>query len=161
MRLIVLTLTATLGANMAFAGIPVPPPSGSASETNAFAGLNWVFGSGQSRAEGVLGVMRSRVDSGGDASAVQGSVHFNLTGGISFGKVKLAGLTGQEDGMAMIGLGYGSSGAFGTAGFWAPYVTGGVDGNFGGGWEPFIGLHSLGELDRPATAAVPVFGQAF
>jgi hypothetical protein len=157
MRLIAYTSAAALCAGMSFAGASVePPPSkvigaSSVTDTQAFAGINWVFGSGQSRAEGVLGVMRSKVYSDGDARALQGSVHVNLTGGLGFGKARIAALNGKNDGMAMIGLGFGSSGAFGTAGFWAPHLTGGVDGNFGGGMEAFVGLHSLGKLDKPVA----------
>ncbi len=128
--------------------------TGSLSETNAFAAINWVVGNGQSRAEGGLGVMHSEGEPNGDAKAVQGSVHVNLPGGPNFDKVRVAALSGKDNVMAMVGLGYGSAGAFGTVGVWGPYLIGGVDGYFGGGFETFVGLHSLGRLDRPSAPQI-------
>lgn len=126
-------------------------------DTRAFLGLNWTFGSGGTSAEAVLGVARVKTDSTGDADGAKVSVHFPVSSGISFGKVKLTGMTGKDDLMAEAGAGFGTGGLFGTAGLWAPYVNGGVDFGFGGGIEGYAGVHSLDGWDVPGRVLGEIF----
>ncbi|WP_114965937.1 hypothetical protein [Alkalilacustris brevis] len=145
-------------AIIAAALIAVAPAAASAqvgssnanTETRAFVGLNWAFGAGPPRADGVLGVARVRTKANDNSRGVRASVNIGLTDGFSFRGVRLTGMTGKNNAMAEAGVGFGNDGLFGTAGFWAPHVHGGADFNFGGGVEGYFGLHSQGEWDGPA-----------
>lgn len=132
----------------ALAGDVIVTPS-SNSETKAFVGLNWTFGSGASGAEGVIGAARVSTDAGGDSNGAKLSVHMNISGGLSFSKVKVTGMTGQSDAMGEIGLGFGTSGPFATGGLWLPYVNAGVDLGFGGGVQGYAGVHTLDAWNVP------------
>jgi hypothetical protein len=137
-----------LSVGAAQAGVQAPPMSSSTTDTSAFVGLNWTFGAGGSGTEAVLGAARVTTDNSGDSEGAKLSVHMNLTGGLSFGKVKLTGMTGESDRMGELGLGFGTNGIFGTGGLWLPYLN--VGGDIGmGGVDGYIGFHSLGEWDVP------------
>ena len=124
-------------------------PRFSSTDTRAFVGLNWTFGSGGGTAEGVLGVARVKTDFSGDSQGAKLSLHLPFANGVSFGKVKLTGMTGEHDRMVEAGLGFGSGRLFGTAGLWAPYVNGGVDIGFDGSFEGYAGVHSLDAWELP------------
>ena len=135
----------------AHADVLLPPTPSERTSTRAFVGLNWTFGSGGTTAEGVLGLARVKTDNGGDSKGAKLSVHLPVANGLSFGKVKLTGMTGKHDRIVEAGAGFGTNGLFGTAGLWAPYVNGGVDVDFGGGFEGYAGFHSLDGWDVPAA----------
>lgn len=138
-----------LSVGAAQAGVPAPPMSSSTTDTTAFVGLNWTFGAGGPGTEGVIGAARVKTDSSGDSEGAKLSLHMNLSGGLSFGKVKLTGMTGESDRMGELGVGFGTDGFFGTGGLWLPYLN--VGGDIGtGGFDGYIGFHSLGEWDVPA-----------
>lgn len=147
-----------VAAGTAEAGIGTPPaPTQSTSETDtrAFVGLNWTFGQGRSSAEGVLGVARVKSDSDGDARGAKLSLHLPIEGGLTFGAVKLTGMTGQTDAMGEAGVGFGRDGVFGTAGLWLPYVNFGLDLGLDGGLRGYAGFQTLEEWDRPREQAGP------
>lgn len=150
MKPLAIAAALVMTSGMAQAGVPVDPPvSQSDTETSAFVGLNWTFGSGGSKTEGVIGAARVTTDSSGDSDGAKLSLHMNLSDGLSFGKVKLTGMTGESDMMGELGLGFGSNGLLGTGGLWLPYVNIGADLGFGGGLDGYVGFHSLGEWDVP------------
>ena len=96
----------------------------------------------------MVGVARVKTDSDGDARGAKFSVHMPIQNGLSFGKAKLVGVTGESDRMVEAGLGWGSGQVFGTAGLWAPYINVGAD--FGqSGINGYVGLNSLDEWDVP------------
>jgi hypothetical protein len=137
----------SLGA--AQAGDTMQPLPTSTTDTTAFVGLNWTFGASGSATEGVIGAARITTDSSGNSDGAKLSVHMNLSNGLSFGKVKLTGMTGESDRMAELGAGFGTGGFLGTAGLWMPYVNLGADLSFGGGLDGYVGFHTLGEWDAP------------
>lgn len=151
LRLSALALAASTTAASAVVEFIEAPPS-DATQTRAFVGLNWTFGSNNGP-EAVLGVARVKTDSDGDSRGAKLSVHMPLSNGISFGKVKLSGVAGQNDRMGEIGLGFGSAGMFGTAGIWAPYLNAGMDIGFDGSLGGYVGATSLDEWDAPTVPA--------
>lgn len=144
-----LALAATLAAASAGAeAIPTPAP-GSASETRAFAGLNWSFGVNGQAPSVLLGVARFETEANGDSKGARVSVYVDVWNGIGLRKVTLTGLSGSRDLMGEIGVGYGKSGFFGTGGFWAPYAAVGLDAPLSGGLSGYLGLHTLGKPKLP------------
>jgi len=150
MRVMSLTAALILSAAVAEAGAPVPPPISSDTETRAFLGLNWTFGSRGSVPEAVAGVARVKTQSDGDSEGAKLSLHMPIgNDGLSFGKVKLAGVFGEHDRMFEAGVGFGQSSFFGTAGLWAPHVNLGLDLGLGGGFDGYVGINTLGKWDVP------------
>lgn len=125
----------------------------SANETKGFVGLNWTFGPDASGLEGFIGAMNYDVDPDGDTNGAKLALHLGFGPGPVQGKIKLTGLTGKNDAMGELGLGYGSHGFFGTGGVWGEHWNLGGDLYFNGGWEGYLGLHTL-EIDEPAPAPV-------
>src|SRR6056297_2730126 len=91
--------SAILGSH-AFAGTPAPSPPtnpvGTNDDTSLFVGLNWGIGS-RGTLEGVLGVVHSSVDAGGDVEGGRLSMHFDLLGRDIAPNVRLTGILGDED----------------------------------------------------------------
>ena len=160
MRLKALTAAFVISASTAHAGASFPDPlpsepapsSGPSSntQTRAFAGLNWAFGAGTPRLDGVLGVARVRTKTNDRSRGVRASVNVGLTGGFTFQGVRVTAMAGRDNAMGEVGFGYGGNGAFGTVGLWAPYVNLGADLSFAGDLEGYAGLHSLGKWKGPS-----------
>ena len=136
-----------LAAGPALAGGIAPPPvttTTGADDTSLFAGLNWTFGPGGGSPEGVLGVIHSEVDAGGDLTGALLSFNIGLSRGGNPPDVRLAGFAGSDDLAGQLGLGVNldGSGLFGLGGFLTDYAQGGLtfslDGDIGG----FLGIHS-------------------
>lgn len=125
--------------------------------TKGFVGLQWTFGSNATRPEAVIGLAYGKVDHNGDLTGAKASMHFSLSDVIAPAKVKLTGLVGESDVQAEIGLGYDLDGQafFGVGGLNTQYFSGGADIDFSGGLEGYIGLHSIGEFDKPAVVLPP------
>lgn len=168
MRIQTLAAVFLLSAGAAQAGtVVIPTPSGSVTDTTAFAGLNWTFGPGGSTPQGVLGVSRIKTESDGGTRGARLQVLFGFGGKFSMAdvKVKLTGMAGTRNGMGELGLGFGRDGLFATGGVWAPYVNAGVDYNFAGsgatsatsvpGLEYYIGIHTQKRPDLPAATTPP------
>lgn len=169
MRIQTLAAVLLLASGSAQAGTtPVVTPSSSVTDTTAFAGLNWTFGSGKSAPQGVIGVSRFKTESDGGTKGARLQLLFGFGGNFSIAdvKVKLTGLAGNRNGMGELGLGFGQGGVFGTAGVWAPYFNTGVDYYFGQGdsatsassvpgLEYYIGLHTQKRPNLPATTTTP------
>ena len=157
MRIVAATAIVLLSAIPATAGEFIPPPPtavGSHTDTKAFVGLNWTFGGAGAGPEAVVGVARVKTEADGDARGAKLSLHLPVRGGLSFGKVKLVGMTGESDRLAEAGLGWGAGEVFGTAGLWAPHLNLGVD--FGlSGFSGNVGLNSLDEWEAPTVIALP------
>lgn len=141
----------------ALAGILALPTATSNTETRGFVGLNWSFGNNGGAPEVVVGVARVKTESDGDSNGAKLSVHLPVSGGLSFGKVKLTGLTGESDRMVEVGMGYGPDGALGTVGVALPYFSGGVDFGLEGGLAGYAGINSLDEWTVPTNGLIPRF----
>ncbi|MBD3804091.1 MAG: hypothetical protein EP320_15345 [Rhodobacteraceae bacterium] len=127
----------------------------SKTDTKGFVGLNWTFGPHASGLEGVVGAMNYRIDPDGDVKGAKLSLHLGFGPGPVQGKIKLTGVAGQDDGMAELGLGYGSHGFFGTGGLLGDHWNVGGDLYFQNGWEGYAGLHSL-TFDKPKAPAMVI-----
>jgi hypothetical protein len=140
----------------AVAGVPPPVTTSTTdTDTRAFVGLNWSFGSGGTKPEGIVGLARTKTDSDGDAKGVKAAVHFDFSNGFAFEKLKLTGLLGTNEAQAEIGGGYDfGSGLFGTVGANLPYFALGADVMLSGGIEGYAGIHTLGKTNVPAEAVV-------
>lgn len=155
-RLLAFTLGFSTLAGAALAGTaPVAVPSGSVTDTSAFVGLNWTFGRDNSGLEGVVGVAHIETKPNGDSTGARLQVMLDLSNGVGFKKVKLTGMSGTRDAMGELGFGVGAGGGlFATGGLWVPYGNAGTDYHFDragdlNGFEPYIGVHSLGRPDLP------------
>lgn len=149
MRVMTLAAALVLSAAVAEAGSSSPSLS-SDTDTKAFLGLNWTFGRSGSVPEAVAGVARVKTQSDGDSEGAKLSLHMPIgNDGLSFGKVKIAGVFGEHDRMLEAGVGFGGSSFFGTAGLWAPHVNLGADIGLGGGFDGYIGINTLGKWDVP------------
>jgi len=151
-------------ASGGFAGIsnpepPITPPStgsvGDNEDTSLFVGLNWAFGT-RSTVEGVVGVVHSQVDAGGDVEGGRFSVHFDLRDLQTPPDARLTGILGDEDIAAEAGLGIGFDGSpFAVLGGIGNYYnfggTLGFDGTLGG----YVGTHSYGKFDDKPSAPEP------
>ena len=139
-----------LTASQAFAGLPVPPPASptGSSRTTAFIGLNWVFGSGGRTVEGIIGAAYGEVDASGDVTGAKGALHFGLNDGLNLRKAKLTGLYGNTDVQAEAGIGYNLEdlSVFGIGGVNGDYFAAGADLSFGGPFEGYVGVHSIGDF---------------
>lgn len=139
--------------SLAFAGErPIEPMTRivGSNDTSLFAGLNWTFGSNGQGVEGVLGVASGEIDVDGDVTGGKLSFHFGFTDGLSFDKVKLTYLFGEDDVQAEVGGGYSiKAGApFAVVGANGEYFNAGVDIFFDGALEGYLGLHTIGKLSR-------------
>lgn len=143
-------LALSMGSAAVAGDLAIPTPT-SNSETRGFVGLNWSFGNGGGAPEVVVGVARVTTESDGDANGAKLSVHLPVSGGLSFGKVKLTGMTGASDRMVEVGMGYGPNGVLGTVGVALPYFSGGVDFGLDGGLGGYAGVNSLEEWTVPTT----------
>ncbi len=154
--LVVLALVA--GPALAGKGGPPPPDfeeviigEDKESEDQFYAGLNWQFGS-KSHAEFVIGFRSVDVKSGGDVKGAAVDLTFPIGDGFKVGELRLKAVNGEEDWQGELGLGW----SFAQEGF---LFTGGVQGNYinlgadfvfnGGGFQPYLGINSIGEYDRP------------
>jgi hypothetical protein len=162
MRIKMFATALTLSSGMAYAGAIAPPPpaaalaGNSATQTRAFAGLNWAFGAGPSQVEGVVGVARVRTKANNQSRGIRASVNFGLVGGFTFQSVRVTGMFGRNNAMGEVGVGYGPSGAFGTTGLWVPYANIGANLSFAGDLSGYAGLHSMGKWTGPGAVAGPV-----
>jgi hypothetical protein len=155
-----LAVALALACTPVLAGIPTPPPNPTftttvigqeeASEDEFFAGLNWQFGA-SSQAELVVGYRDVDVKSDGDVDGFGLDFTFPLKGGIKPGELRLKGIDGDEDLQGEFGLGwsFAHKGFLLTAGAQGQHVTAGTDYVFGAGWEPYIGVNTVGDYDPP------------
>lgn len=126
-----------------------------ADETDAFAGVNWVFGNGGQGIEGVIGFAKREIDNDGDVTGARLSLHYGFNSGAT--RFKATGLKGKENAQAELGIGYDltKGAAFGVVGAHGSYVNLGADIYFDGGLQGYAGVHSLEKLDKPAAPTTP------
>ncbi len=146
-----------VSTSAALAGVapsPSPSPSPSSSfgetdETTVYVGVNFVFGNQKQTIEGILGVATAETDSSGDVTGGKLGLHFRLNDGFGLRKIKLTGLSGQEDLQGEAGIGWDfENGTFmGILGFNGSYFAGGGDFKLDGDHEGYIGLHTIGSFD--------------
>ncbi len=148
----------TLATQLA-AGTGTPPPMSvttGGDTTKAFVGLNWVFGSGPSKAEAIIGVAHGSNDASDHVTGGKAAIHFDLQDGLKFGKIKLTGLKGTNHVQAELGLGFNflTNQIFGIGGINGSHFALGADVSFDGGTMGYAGIHTIGEFDKQTTTII-------
>lgn len=128
--------------------------SGLRKDNKLFAGINWNFG--KSSAELVVGFRHLRVQSNKDVEGAK--LDFTLpfsTSGIGFDKLRLRYVSGTRDvqGEAGGGFSFQSGKPLLGAEVQGPYVLGGLDYVIGGGFQPYVGVNSLGKPKLPTLGS--------
>lgn len=155
LRSMMVLLASPLLALSAFAGTGGPAPTTtitkkSRSDNQVFVGLNWNWGVRQGLT-GVVGYRWARVSASDNVRGGLVDITIPFTGApIGIGEIHVKGLAGSRSVQAEAGFGYGfQAGAFlVNAAVRVPYFTGGTDYLFGKGWQPYIGVHSMGRAKR-------------
>jgi hypothetical protein len=160
-----------LAAGPALAGKGGPPPTPTfttvvigqdkVGDDEFFAGINWQFGA-SSQAELVVGYRDVNVHSDGDVDGYGLDFTFPIKDGLKVGELRVKGINGQDDWQGEFGMGWSflHQGFLLTGGAQGNFVTAGTDYVFGTGWEPYIGVNSIGDYDVPpylteTTASCP------
>jgi hypothetical protein len=170
LRVSVLTLLGcSCGPALAGKGGPPPPPTFTTTvigqdednQDEFFVGLNWQFGQ-QSQAELVAGYRSVKVHSDGDVNGAAIDMTFPIKDGLHVGALRLKGIDGKDDWQGEYGFGWSflNRGFLLTAGAQGNYITAGTDYVFGTGWQPYIGVNTIGSYDVPdylveTTASCP------
>jgi len=143
----------------AFAGKggPTPPPTVAAdvnkhsrNDNRVYAGINWNFGT-RTGATAILGYRAAKVRSNDRVRGVKAEVSYVLSGApMGFGEARIKALAGSRSVQGELGAGYAIQGqAFLlNAGVQGPYVNAGTDYLFDKGWQPYIGVNTLGRAKR-------------
>ena len=160
-----------LAAGPALAGKGGPPPTPTfttvvigqdkVSDDEFFAGINWQFGA-NSQAELVIGYRDVNVHSDGDVDGYGLDFTFPIKDGLKVGELRVKGIEGEDDWQGEFGLGWSfmHQGFLLTGGIQGNYVTAGTDYVFGTGWQPYVGVNTIGGYDAPdylteTTASCP------
>ncbi len=170
MRIAAVTLLGlACGPALAGKGGPPPPPTFTTTvigqdrdrEDEFYLGLNWQFGA-QSQPELVLGYRDVDVHSDGDVDGFGLDLTFPIKDGFKFGELRLKAIEGEESWQGEFGMGwsFANDGFLLTGGAQGNYVTVGTDYVFGTGWQPFVGVNTIGGYDAPpylteTTASCP------
>ena len=123
------------------------------SEDTPFASLQWTFGSETMKPDVVIGYRSVDVETDGDVSGWQGSVSYKPGHGMD--KVKIEGVTGDENMQATYGGGYSlqQKQALLTAGVNGKYLTAGADYMISHHTiQPYVGITTLHDYDVPKAA---------
>jgi hypothetical protein len=120
-------------------------------DNKLFAGINWNWGV-RNGATAVIGYRWAKIK---DNERVHGALidmTFALSGAaVGPGEIHLKALQGRRSVQGELGIGYGlQAGAFLlNAGVRGPYVNLGTDYLFGKGWQPYVGIDTLGRVKKP------------
>lgn len=124
-------------------------------ESAPFASLQWTFGSKTMKPDVVIGYRSVDVETNGDVSGWQGSVSYKA--GEGFDKVKIEGVTGDENMQGTYGAGYSlqRQQALLTGGVTGRHLTAGADYLISHHRvEPYLGVTTLHGYDVPNAPAV-------
>lgn len=134
-------------------GGPTQPPTVAASvskesrnDNKVYAGINWNFGA-RTGATAVLGYRGAKVRSNDKVRGFKVEASYILSGApTGLGEVRVKALAGGRSLQGELGAGYGFHGqAFLlNMGAQGPYVNVGTDYLFGPGWQPYVGINTLG-----------------
>jgi len=134
--------------------------TGEADTTQAYAGINWAFGSGT---ELVVGVRSLHTNARNKVAGAKVEATFPFgKQSIAFDKLRLRLVGGNRLGMYELGGGYSfaSKGFLLSGALQADYVVAGTDFNLSSfQWQPFIGINTLARPDEgsggPGTLSCP------
>lgn len=124
------------------------------SEDTPFASLQWTFGAKSMTPDAVIGYRSVDVETDGDVSGWQGSVSYKPGEGLD--KVKLEGVSGDENIQATYGGGYSlqQKEALLTAGVTGRHLVAGADFLISHHTvEPYVGITTLSDYDVPKEPA--------
>lgn len=120
-------------------------------DNKAFVGINWNWGV-RDGATAVVGYRWAKVKENGHVNGSLVDLTFPLAGAkFGLGELHIKGLAGRRSAQGELGVGYGfQAGAFLlNGGARGPYVNVGTDYLFGRGWQPYVGIDTLGRVKRP------------
>lgn len=123
---------------------------GEVSKDEAFIGLEWTIGK-SILPEVQVGYRDVDVETDGDVSGGQVSLTFDIEQ-MSFSKVRVEGVQGDEDIQGQLGVGYNfaQSGFLLTGGAQGNYVFAGLDYTFGSGFDFRGGVNTISDYDVPS-----------
>jgi len=134
---------------------PVTSGTGEADTTQAYAGINWAFGTGP---ELVLGVRSLHTNARNKVAGAKVEATFPFgKQSIAFDKLRLRLVGGNRVGMYELGGGYsfGSKGFLLSGALQADYVVAGTDFSLSSfQWQPFIGINTLARPDEGSGGAL-------
>ena len=155
---LVLALQALAISAFAGTGGPTLPPTvpadvtkSSRNDNKIYAGINWNWGAREG-ATAVLGYRAAKVRSNDRVRGAKVELSYILSGApMGLGEVRVKGLAGKRSLQGELGAGFSfqQQAFLLNAGVQAPYVNGGTDFLFGKGWQPYIGVNTLGRV-KPA-----------
>jgi len=138
-------------------GGPTQPPTIAASvskesrnDNKVYAGIQWNFGA-RTGATAVVGYRAAKVRSNDRVRGAKVEVSYVLSGApMGLGEFRVKGLAGSRSLQGELGAGYGFQGqAFLlNMGVQGPHVVAGTDYLFGPGWQPYIGVNTLGKARK-------------
>jgi len=136
--------------------------SGTKTNTNAYAGLNWSLGGSWTPAV-VVGVFNTRVKANGDTEGANLAFHLNLAGGVKPGKLKLSYLNGKEYAQGEIGIGYDFVRGAPLLGLGVngPFIGAGIDGYLNFSIVPYLNLHTQDRFKKPSNSTQQCVADAF
>jgi len=152
-RTVALAIAASGMAMSAFAGkgggtIPADVSKKSRNDNTVYAGINWNWGAREG-ATGVIGFRKAKTKSNNNVQGGKIEATIILSGApVGFGELKLKGLAGSRSTQGELGLGFGHQGFLATGGVQVPYANAGTDYVFGKGWQPYVGVNTLGKTKR-------------
>lgn len=125
-------------------------------DNKLFVGINWNWGVREGLT-GVVGYRWAKVKTDDKVRGGLVDLTIPLTGADKFtlGELHLKGLAGKRSVQGEAGVGYGfQGGAFLlNAGVRGPFATAGTDYLFGKGWQPYVGIHSMGRTKKAETTS--------
>ena len=151
-----LALLALALAAPAHAGVSGPSPvttitKKDRNDNKVFVGVNWNWGAREGLT-GVVGYRWAKVKTDDKVRGGLVDLTMPLTGAdrFSLGELHLKALAGKRSVQGEAGIGYGfqAQAFLLNAGVRAPYATAGTDYLFGKGWQPYVGIHSMGRSKR-------------
>lgn len=159
LRQSILLISLGLVASSALAGDGPPPvdpiaperASGKRSDDKFFVGINWTFGAGPAVGpEAIVGFRSTRARS----NSVRGAgldVTFPFGQGLQLGAVRLKAIDGNRSYQGELGVGYSFASGVPllTGGLFGSHLMAGTDYLIGTGWQPYVGVHTLGKYRKP------------
>jgi hypothetical protein len=135
----------------------------SRNDNKVYAGINWNFGT-RTGATAIVGYRAAKVRSNDRVRGVKVELGYVLSGApTGLGELRIKGLAGSRTVQGELGIGYGFHGQamLLTGGVQVPYANAGSDYLFGKGWQPYIGVNTLGKAKRAAETRSCPAGYSF
>jgi len=130
--------------------VPADSTQNSRNDNKIYAGINWNWGAREG-ATAVVGYRAAKVRGNDRVRGAKVEMSVVLSGApVGLGEIRVKALAGKRNVQGELGAGFSFQGqAFLlNAGVQGPYVNGGTDYLFGKGWQPYIGVNTLGRVKK-------------